>query len=281
QGSNITVSESAGTVTIASSASPITLQTNGVNNPSQTTLNLQQGSNITLAASGGTVTITGAAGATFKTNGTTNTVQNILNLIAGSNMTLTADGSGGVTFVAATPVFEVNGTNLTTQTPVNFQSTSNITVSNPSAGNVSFTLSNITDAIKVVQTTLSSAQLLALKTTPVQLLAAPGANLQYVIQRVALEFVPNTTPYATVSTADISVYTDTTQASAFKGDSTGLLDQSAKTYELVAATTTKFFTTDAHSTNQPLMVANVAASNYTAGNGTCVVTVYYTTMATT
>jgi hypothetical protein len=47
----------------------------------------------------------------FRTNGSPNVVQTILNLIAGGNITLTADISGGVTIAAANPPQAVNSSN--------------------------------------------------------------------------------------------------------------------------------------------------------------------------
>jgi len=63
QGTNITVSESAGTVTFTV-PKQVTLQTNGVNNGSQTVLNLVAGSGMAIADNGsGTITFTGGGGA--------------------------------------------------------------------------------------------------------------------------------------------------------------------------------------------------------------------------
>lgn len=80
------------------------LQTNGVNNPLQSVLNLIAGSNITLTPNGvGGVTINSSGGGSsilLQTDGVDNPTQNILNLVEGTNMTITDDGLGNITFDA-------------------------------------------------------------------------------------------------------------------------------------------------------------------------------------
>jgi hypothetical protein len=80
------------------------LQTNGVNNPLQSVLNLIAGSNITLTPNGvGGVTIDSSGGGSsilLQTDGVDNPTQNILNLVEGTNMTITDDGAGNITFDA-------------------------------------------------------------------------------------------------------------------------------------------------------------------------------------
>jgi hypothetical protein len=79
---------------------PLTLKTNGVNNGSQTILNLKQGANTSITEDGVgdvTIAVTGITGITLKTNGTTNGSQALLNLKQGNGISVTDDGVGGVT----------------------------------------------------------------------------------------------------------------------------------------------------------------------------------------
>lgn len=46
---------------------------------------------------------------------------------------------------------------------------------------------------------ISSAQILAMGTTPIELLPAPGVGMYYDIETVVIEFTPLTTPYTTTS----------------------------------------------------------------------------------
>jgi hypothetical protein len=178
QGSNVTVSEAAGTVTIAASAAAVTFQTNTVNNSSQTTLNLVQGSGITLTnTSGGNVTIAAAAGATFQTNGVNNSSQSTLNLQNGTNITITNPSAGNVSFAVAWPVFQTNSTPNSTQSPLNFISGNNIQASNPSAGQVRF------DAFGTIIKSASvdlTAQSAAIATTTLLAVGSSGAG-QYLL----------------------------------------------------------------------------------------------------
>ena len=86
--------------------SGIDLQTNGVDNGSQTKLNLQAGTDVTLVDNGtGTVTInaTGGGGSSIElqTDGVDNGSQTKLNLQAGANVSLVDNGTGTVTITAA------------------------------------------------------------------------------------------------------------------------------------------------------------------------------------
>jgi hypothetical protein len=67
-GTNVTLTEVAGTVTIdASGGTSLTLETNGTTNSTQTLLNIQEGTNVTITESSGTVTINAGGGGGFTT----------------------------------------------------------------------------------------------------------------------------------------------------------------------------------------------------------------------
>jgi hypothetical protein len=277
QGTNMTISASGGNITFNSSASPITLEVNSSSASSQTLQNLIAGSGITITDGGsGQITFASTGGVSFEVNGTPTSSQSLINFVSGTNVTITNPSAGEVLIASAYPAFQVNSTPLTSSTTINYQQGTGITITNPSAGTVNIALaSSFAPVIQSTQTTVSSAQLLLLHTTPVQILPAQGSGTLIVIDSVQFEFDPDTTAYTSVSTADIAVYVDTTQATNFKGDSTGLIDQTAKTFEIVTPSGNKFFTTDTHSDNQPVMIANIGSGNYATGNGTLVVNVNY------
>lgn len=276
QGSNITVTAAGGNITIAGTAAPVTLKTNGTNNGSQVILNLVNGSGMSITDNGsGSITFASTGGVTLQVQGVPNGDQSLLNIKHGTHTTVTDDGVGGVTIEAVLPVFQQNTTPLTTQTPVNFQNGANIQITNPSAGNVQVAVVGITDAVQIATLAITSAQIKTLRATPLTILGAQGPLTLIEPLKVTLEFIPVTTAYATVSTADIAVYVATTKATNFTGDSTGLLDQTVKTFESLTPTAAKSFTTDTLSDNQPLKIANVAGAEYTLGDGTLLVTVYY------
>jgi hypothetical protein len=277
QGSNITLAVSGGNVTISGTAAGVAFKNNGTNNSSQTVLNLVSGTGITLTdGGGGAITIASTGGVTFKVNGTPNADQTLLNLFDGANITVTDAGSGKVTIASGYPIFQANSTPLTSSGTINFQQGSGVVITNPSAGTVNIAVaSSFQPVLQQATVLISSAQLLALRATPVSLIVAQGSSSVIVVDSVVLEFIPDTTPYSTVSTADLAVYVDTTKATTFTGDSTALIDQSAKTFEILSPTAAKFFTTDAHSDNTACFIANVSGAEYTAGNGTLNVTVNY------
>jgi hypothetical protein len=281
QGSNITITSSGGNTTISGTAAGVTFKTNSTNNSSQVLLNLIAGAGVTLTdGGGGAITIASSGGLSLEVNGTPNGSQSLLNLVNGSHVTITDDMSGDITFAADYPAFQANSTPLTSTATINFQQGSGIVITNPSAGTVNIAASSaLSPVIQNIQVTLSSAQILLLHTTPIQILPAQGTGTVIGIDSVQFEFVPVTTAYASVSTADLAVYVDTTKATNFTGDSTGLIDQTAKTFEIVTATTNKFFTTDAHSDNTGCFIANVGTGNYTTGDGTLVVNLNYYVIA--
>lgn len=81
-----------------SQAPSLTLQTNEVNNASQTLLDLHAGAGVTLTDNGaGRVTIAATSGLLLETNGTPNGSQLKLNLVAGGGIGLVDDGTGDVT----------------------------------------------------------------------------------------------------------------------------------------------------------------------------------------
>jgi hypothetical protein len=92
-----------GVGTGSASGTALILQTNGMSNGNQLSLNLQGAGSVSISDNGsGTTTITGTVftGPAFQTNGVPNTLQSVLNLKAGSNFTLTPDAFGGVTLAA-------------------------------------------------------------------------------------------------------------------------------------------------------------------------------------
>lgn len=281
QGSNVTLVPTGGNVVVNATASVIALQVAGAAASSQVLQNLIAGTGMTITdGGGGAITFRATGGVSLKVNGTAAGSQVLLNLKSSANTTIVDDGVGGITIGATLPIFQANATPLTAQGPINFINGANLSVSNPSAGVVKLDVTGLAATIVQSATTLlTTAQLLALKTTPVQLVAAQGAGTLIVPLRTIFEFVPATVAYATVSTADLAVYADTTKATDTTGDSTGLLDQTAKCFEYVKPAAANFFTTDAHSDNKALMIANVGAANYTAGDGGLNVTVYYTVQA--
>jgi hypothetical protein len=89
--------------------------------------------------------------------------------------------------------------------------------------------------IQLIQFTLTSAQVLALKATPVQILSAPGAGAMYLVGAVVYQYKFVTTPYTVNGSGNqyLCVYAGTQPALATLGQayvyisSTGFMDQGA------------------------------------------------------
>jgi hypothetical protein len=120
-GEVITYDATDGTFVLAAPTNPLTLETNGTPNSTQTLLNLAAGTDITMTESGGTVTVNStASGPTLETNGTANSSQSLLNLTGAGGVsiteaagTVTIDGSGAGGFTTRTS-YNITGRNFAT-----------------------------------------------------------------------------------------------------------------------------------------------------------------------
>lgn len=89
--------------------------------------------------------------------------------------------------------------------------------------------------VQSVDVVLSSAQLLALHTTPITLVAAPGANKALVLDSAAFFLDYNSAAYDDIASGDdLNIrYTDGSGAIAGTLETTGFLDLTADAYSLV------------------------------------------------
>lgn len=131
-------------------------------------------------------------------------------------------------------------------------------------------------SFEVVQLRLTSAQLLALKTTPIQLIPAPGGNgLQsYWFDSVTIKYNFGTTPY-TLNAGTLKVfYGPVANAHPITADAAAILTQgqnriTTNTPTLVVSDVT------ANILNQPIFMGNDGGANYTLGDGTIDITVMF------
>jgi hypothetical protein len=131
-------------------------------------------------------------------------------------------------------------------------------------------------AIQVATVTLTSAQLKALRATPVQLVAAPGAGK--VIQAISSfwQYSAGATPY-TVPDGSLVIYNATAGlvlGERFTENAAGFLDQAASQVLLLNADNTQAQPATSFA-NKALLIANNGSGEWTAGDGTVIVTVYY------
>lgn len=122
---------------------------------------------------------------------------------------------------------------------------------------------------------VSSAQLLALKTTPVSLIPAPGAGKMIQVLGCDMRIVFGGTAY-TLNAGTLKVfYGPVANAKAITGDQSALLTQIANATTLNAAISAETTLTDAQALNVDVELGNDGAANYTLGNGTLVVYLEY------
>lgn len=123
---------------------------------------------------------------------------------------------------------------------------------------------------------ITSAQLLALKTTGVNLIPAAGPNTVITLDTVTLHYLFNTTAY-TLNAGTLRLFYGP-QASALPlcaDTSVGLIDQVANRAIPSVPLTLIAVQTDANGVNQPITLGNTGTANFTLGAGTLVVACTY------
>lgn len=135
-------------------------------------------------------------------------------------------------------------------------------------------------AERFVDVSLSSAELLALRATPKTLVAAPGAGFAVIFHRAEINLKATATAYVE-STANLGIkYKDGTGVQVCETvETTGFIDQVADTktnarpkLDAIAAKTAF--------DNQPLVLHNLGAGEFTTGTGTVRVRLWYSLVNT-
>ncbi len=122
--------------------------------------------------------------------------------------------------------------------------------------------------INKVKFILTSAQLLALKTTPISIIPAPGANKIIEIIDIAARLVFGTTAY-TLNAGTLKLfYGPVASAKALTADMSALLTQGANATTLNQPILGNATLTDAQAINVAIQAGNDGAANYTLGDGT-------------
>lgn len=120
----------------AAGGSTVNIQTNGVANSLQTTLNLQSSGSTTVTnTSGGNVTI---AGPSFSVGGTPTTSQTAINFVAGSGVTITNPTAGNINIASSGSgvTFQTNGVNNGSQALLNLKAGTNVTLTDNGSGQI-------------------------------------------------------------------------------------------------------------------------------------------------
>ena len=145
---------------------------------------------------------------------------------------------------------------------------------------------NLGGAIQSVQLTLTSAELLNLKTTPIQLLPAPGAGKMILPQSVFAEYVFKGIDYSIPSNYLITITTAGANLNNFATlviDPSVLLNQGVSTWQYndmlayAVDSSGAFPVQDVISSweNLPILISGDSTHNLTLGNGLLNIIVYY------
>jgi hypothetical protein len=127
--------------------------------------------------------------------------------------------------------------------------------------------------------TLTSAQILALQTTAVTLIAAPGANLMIVPETIVIRMIGGTQYTDAGGAVSFSVGT-MSLALAANTIFTGPSGAGSRSQQVVSFTGTSTAASPPTNENAAMTISK-ATNNFAAGTGTCHITVFYTIETTT
>lgn len=121
-------------------------------------------------------------------------------------------------------------------------------------------------------TLISSAQILALNTTPIQLIAAPGVGYSYDVLNVYGKFTKVTNPYTTNNT--LQIFFDNPPMVVFMNNILLLGSTATRMYQFLRQNPSTSTAASQISENSAVKI-NVLTGNPTAGDGTLTIYVSY------
>lgn len=125
--------------------------------------------------------------------------------------------------------------------------------------------------------TVTAAQLKALKATPKTVIAAPGTGLAIVVLDVSYHYEFLTSAFTLNAGTLRLYYGPVANAAPLHADvAAGLIDQAANRNNIGVPAIATGNLTDANTTNQPILIANDGAAEYTVGLGSLNVFVRFT-----
>lgn len=138
---------------------------------------------------------------------------------------------------------------------------------------------NLQDSLRCAQVLLTSAQLLALKTTPVAITPTPNSAVSHgipLVRGISLSYNFVTTAY-TLNAGTFKIFYGTVaNAHAITADLSGSFLTATASRKMVCVPTLVVQDVNANVVGQALFAGNDGAANYTLGDATLQVTIWYT-----
>jgi hypothetical protein len=139
-------------------------------------------------------------------------------------------------------------------------------------------VSNSATVLQVAVVTVTSAEILSLHSAPITVVAGQGANTMVNVFDLVVEFVPVSTPYTVAGGSTLQFqYSTNGDNVAVPVAGTGLLDQTTKHLSTTDIDTVAGLTSSSVS-NASIDLTTSADANFTLGNGTLTITIYYTVL---
>jgi hypothetical protein len=135
----------------------------------------------------------------------------------------------------------------------------------------------VTGQVQTTAVTLTSAQLQHAKSTPIQLVAAPGSGQMLNVLSAVAQYKAGSSPYAVASGRLGLFLGNPGNVIVASAPAAGFLDQTTNQVRPMPESVTE----DDQSSfeNQPLMVTNDGSAEWANGDGTVTITVTYTVVA--
>lgn len=192
--------------------------------------------------------------------------------------TITGDGTEAHPLEAAGGGSGVSSLNALTGVLSLTSPDSSITIT-PSGSDIELTVADAAGQILKKIVTLTSAQLLALAVTPVQLIASPGAGKFINVLHIALNYTAGATPYTLGGAKAFNIEHGSPSGAEYQVTTAGLLDQATSQISpsngLAVFDPAQAYIPVSDMDNQNLQ-ANGSGSTITLGNGTLTFIMYYT-----
>jgi hypothetical protein len=134
-------------------------------------------------------------------------------------------------------------------------------------------------AVQVATTTLSAAQLASLHGSPVSVVTAPGAGKALAPFSAIFQVKAGTSPYGVAPDSHMLLYVGQTSNNVTRANAIRFLDQTSSQIFMAEGIGGIGISSQSTLDNAPLMVENDSSTEWTGGDGTVTITVYYTVVS--